>query len=131
MRSSNASDVRDDLAAWSEPIIADYLHDAYADRIGRQHTSIRPLMLSHTRFWRALLRGEDMKLAPLRRELTALARLAGVQTGILDAIDVGVLDELMNVTLARFLRDSHTARDYSHVMLRTAAHLSRAHMVLA
>ena len=37
----------------------------------------------------------------------------------------------MNVCISRFLRSPSAAREYSHFMLRTAAHLSRAHTVLA
>ena len=35
VRSDQLTDVRQDFAEWSEPIIADYLHDAYAARVKR------------------------------------------------------------------------------------------------
>jgi hypothetical protein len=128
--SDEASDVRQDLAEWSEPIIADYLHDAYAERIGADHRSLRTLVSAHCRFWRALLIGNMTKMTINRRELAVLARLAHVPVTLVDAVDVGVLDELMNVIMARFMRSPGLARDYSHVLLRIAAHLSRAHTVL-
>ena len=131
MRSEELSDVRQEFAEWSEPIIADYLHDAYAERIGAQNRTLRTLVTSQSRFWRSLLTGNDAKLAVYRRELASLARLAGIPVTMIDAIDVGMLDELMNVCISRFLRSPSAAREYSHFMLRTAAHLSRAHTVLA
>ena len=131
MRSDELSDVRQEFAEWSAPIIADFLYEAYAERIGSQHRTLRTLVTSHCRFWRSLLSGDDLKLAIHRRELASLARLAGLPVSMIDAIDVGVLDELMSVTISRFLRSPAVARDYSQFMLRTAAHLSRAHTVLA
>jgi hypothetical protein len=127
VRSDELTDVRLDFAEWSEPIIADYLHEAYASRIGLDARTLRPLVTSHCRFWRSLLTAHDTMLQPHRRTLISLVRLAGIPTPMVDAIDVGVLDELMNVTLARFLRSPGTARDYGHYMLRVASHLSRAH----
>ena len=127
MRSDELTDVRLDFAEWSEPIIADYLHEAYAARIGRDTKSLRLLVTCHCRFWRSLLTVSDTMLQSHRRALILLARLTGIPTAMVDAIDVAVLDELMNVTLARFLRSPGTARDYGHYMLRVASHLSRVH----
>jgi hypothetical protein len=131
VRSEELSDVRQEFAEWSEPIIADYLYEAYAERMGAQTGTVRTLVTSHCRFWRALLTGNEAKFATYRRELASLARLAGMPVTLIDAIDVGMLDELMNVCISRFLRSPSAARDYSHFMLRTAAHLSRAHIVPA
>jgi hypothetical protein len=127
VRSDQLTDVRQDFAEWSEPIIADYLHDAYAARMGAESKILRTLVTSHGRFWRALLAGPETSVMSYRREAVALARLAGQPATLVDTIDVGVLDELMNVTLARVLRSPGTARDYGHYMLRLASHLARAH----
>jgi hypothetical protein len=127
VRSDEVIDVRQDFLEWSEPIIADYLYDAYASHLGAGSKVLRTIATSHARFWRSMLAGTDSILMSQRREVQALIRLAGLPATLADTVDVGVLDELMNVILARFLRSPPAARDYSHHMLRIAASLSRAH----
>ncbi len=124
MRSESANGTREDLADWSQPVIVDYLHELYVNRIGEGHTSLRVLTLSHGRLWRFVILGDETRLLAARREIVGIARLAGLKASALDEIDQLMLTELMDVIVTRFLRTPAMARSYSQVVLGAASRVA-------
>ncbi len=131
MQSVDIENARRDLLQWSPPIIADTLSDAYLGCLGADHLSLRVFGSMHARLWRVMLQGERDKLNEVRRELTGHARLAGVAKARLDAIDQIVLNELLDVVTARFLRSPDLARAYSRLLLTASANLAEMRLVTA
>ncbi len=124
MQAEELAFARRDLAEWSQPIIVDFLRDIYSGRLGHDHLSLRVLCLSHGRAWRLMLQGDLEKLASARREVTGIARMAGLKTGDIVDIDAAMLDELLDVVVTRFQRAPGRATIYGKVLLGIAGRLS-------
>jgi hypothetical protein len=112
-----------DIALWSEPLIADYVYTAYERCLDGQNEIAALLTQQHCRVWRALLDGEPIMARFLRQELLkALARLK-LNNETLDAIDVGVCDELLEVIMRRSQRSRASARSDGMALVQAASML--------
>lgn len=118
MQAVDIEGARRDLAHWSQPVIADVISESYVAIMGPDHFSLRVLISMHARLWRLMLLDEREKLGGARKELTDLARLAGLARPVLDQIDQAVLEELLDVVTARFSRSADLVRGYSRLLLR-------------
>ncbi len=115
---------RQHLADWSHPIVVDRLRDLYAAKLGEQHNALRVLALSHGRYWRFLILADEDKLPGARKDVVGIARLAGLRANVVDDIDRALLDELMDVIVARFLRTPDVARANSKIILAAASRIA-------
>lgn len=130
MDGDSSADARRELASWSQPVIYDLLHGLYAQRLGAEHPSLRVLSLSNGRLWRLVLLGDVDKLDAARREVLNIGRLAHIDPAIFDDINQNVLEELLDVVVARYLRTPSQACAFGHILLDAAAILAR-HVIAA
>lgn len=112
------------MADWIQPVIVDYLHELYRDRLGAGHASLRVLALSHGRLWRFLILDDEARLSGARKEVLGIARLSGLKSSSVDEIDQSMLTEIMDVIVTRFMRTPALARAYSHIALSAAGRLA-------
>ena len=131
MQAAEIDSARRDLAQWSQPVVFDVITDGYVALVGNQHYSLRVLVAMHARAWRLMLLDEREKLRGARKELADLARLAGLSKQALDRIDTLVLEELLDVIMARFGRSADVVRSYSRLLLLTSASLAELRLVEA
>lgn len=117
-----------DIALWSEPLIADYVYAAYERCLDGQAEIAELLTQQHCRVWRALLDSEPIMARFLRQEL--LKALAGLRlaTETLDAIDIGVCDELLEVIMRRSQRSRDSARCDAMALVQAASMLGEIRM---
>ncbi len=131
MFADDLATARRDLADWSQPVIVDYLQELYARLLGPSHQSLRVLGISHGRTWRILILGDLEKLAPARREIVGISRLAGLKTQHVEQIDQAMLAELMDIIVARFHRSPAQASLYGRILLSAASRLAAAGSTVA
>jgi hypothetical protein len=131
MRSNDLTHVRQDLAEWGEPIVADQLISYYARAFKGQTSLAQPMAFNHRRFWRHLFAGHVNEALTTRRELQRLGLLVGMRPVSIDELDRQVMDELMHVIMARFHRSPAVARDYSMTVLDIASRLAETRMTAA
>ncbi len=128
MRSNDMTHIRRDLAEWGEPIVADQLIGFYASVLKGQQNIAQPLAFNHRRLWRHLFSGHAQEAQNIRLELQRLGKLCGIRAAMIDDIDHQVIDELMNVIMARFHRSPSVARDYSLTLINIAESLAETRL---
>jgi hypothetical protein len=113
---------RKDLLVWAEPIIADYLGNAYVEcGIGAAHRTV--LTTHHRRLWRALILTQHQMFEAARSDLLRGAGRAGLDPETLDDIDHEILEELMDIVLKRFRTSRDAAKGFGLVLLAVASDL--------
>ena len=111
--------LRNELATWAEPVIADCIADAYGGYdLSASMASL--LAIHHRRLWRALLLDQrtmaERIWVDLERDLTR----AGLDRDITDEIDAIVLDELMDIVLTRYRSSRDKVKAFSRMLLAAA-----------
>jgi hypothetical protein len=91
----------EEIARWSEPLVADHIYGAYEHWLGGKCDGSEELGRRHCRLWRNLLSGDIQRARQTRGDLLKHARLADAGEEILEAIDAAVLSELLHVILRR------------------------------
>jgi hypothetical protein len=124
VHSREIDDARRDMLEWSAPVVNDIITDSYLRFLGAEHASSRILCSIHARLWRTILQGDMTKLVAVRKDLTALSRLAGISRATFDSIDQAVLNELLDVITARYVRSPTLVRIYSRFLLTASANLA-------
>jgi hypothetical protein len=121
---SDIEQARVDLLQWSPPIIVDVVTDAYVTALGKAHVSVRALASIQSRLWREMLRGDLGAVAKARKDLLAMAGLAGVAVATVEAVDEAVLEELLDVVACRFGRAPERVRLYNKLLLKASTRLT-------
>jgi hypothetical protein len=131
MRVDDPGDIRKEMLSWSEPVLGDRIVEAYAACFGDNHEHLRLVARQHIRLWRMIIAQDKRRAAEARRDLLRLAALGRLGVEAVDAIDRLVLDELIDVTAARFQGSPVMARRYSRAMIEAATTLTETRFVAA
>ena len=131
MRFDDAADIKQDMWAWSEPIVGDRIVEAYDACFGGDRGQMRPIARQHLRLWRLIISGDKRRAADARRDLLRLAAISRLTTEAIDAIDKLVLDELVDIMASRFRGSPGTARLYSRLMVEAATTLTETRLAAA
>jgi hypothetical protein len=112
-----------EIARWSEPLIADFIYRAYEGFLGGPTEASEALGHQHCQLWRKLLDNEPGIARYLRRDLLRAAAAQGLALETIDAIDIGVFDQLMDVVMRRRLRSRDAARSDGMTLVHAASTL--------
>lgn len=121
----SASDGREGLLQWSEPVIFDRLREAYA-QFGKDRDTSWKLARLHAKVWRALISGEMDKFGALRTELEAELATESLTLDCLAEADSQTMDELLEIVISRFRRSQRLSEGYHRALLDMAMRLTQS-----
>lgn len=113
----------EEIARWSEPLVADHIYGAYEHWLGGQCDESESLGRRHCRLWRSLLSGDTQSARWARSDLVEHARLSDAGEDILEAIDAAVMSELLQVILRRSPNARAESRMDGMALMQAAAAL--------
>ena len=114
----------DEMARWSEPLVADQIYGEYERRLGSTNKASKTLGRQHCRMWRHLLEGETISASSAQRELLKLAQTVNLDNRALGAINAAILADLLSIISCRSRRSRNTARLAGMSLLRAAKMLN-------
>ncbi len=123
MRGKPFRTIDEEIARWSEPLVADQIYDAYERWLGGACDESETLGRHHCRLWRNLLSGDIPHARQARGDLVEFARVAKGGEAILEAIDAAVLNELLQIILRRAPSSRDAARKDGMALMRAASTL--------
>jgi hypothetical protein len=100
----------DEMARWSEPLIADQACGEYERHLGGKNEVSESLGIQHSHMWRHLLKGEVRSAQSAQRDLLKLAQTVELDNGKLAAINTAILQDLLSVISRRSQSSRKTAR---------------------
>ena len=112
--------IRHEMATWAEPVIADCIAVLYRGCVLSAPLGSL-LAIHHRRLWRALLLDQRADAERIWLDLERDLLRAGLDREITEEIDAAVLDELMDIVLARYRSSREKVRAFSRVLLGAAA----------
>jgi hypothetical protein len=108
---------------WSEPVIFDRLVATYQAHLGLGPLP-RKLARLHSRTWRALILGDMAKFDALRWDLVEALDETTLDLENLADADAQILDELLDIVMARYQRSMRTAKAYHLALIALAGRLA-------
>jgi hypothetical protein len=117
-----------DIARWSEPLVADQIYAAYERAVCARNEVSETLGRQHCRMWRNLLCGETQRAQFARRDLVKLARMASVDLALVEEIDAAIFDFLLGVVLRRCHGSEAAARIDGLALVQAASTLGEIRM---
>jgi hypothetical protein len=114
----------DEMARWSEPLVADQIYGEYERRLGRENKVSEALGRRHCLMWRHLIVGETNSAKSAQRELLKLAQTVNLDNSALGAINAAILADLLSIISYRSRRSRNTARLAGMSLLRAAKMLN-------
>lgn len=123
MFARNPPNSSEDIARWSEPLVADQIYGAYERAIGARNEVSETLGRQHCRVWRNLLDGEAQRAQSARRDLLTLAHMSRIDLPTLEKIDSAIFDYLLGVILRRRQGSEAAARIDGMALVKAASTL--------
>jgi hypothetical protein len=123
MRVSSFQSEDREIARWSEPLVADDVYYAYETSLGGKTDLSEFLGRQHCRMWRSLLEGEARRAEASRRDLVRFAKGAGFGEDVLNAIDMKIFNNLLDIILRRGLGSRDAARTDGMTLVHAASTL--------
>jgi len=127
MLNADAADGFVGLLEWSEPVIFDRLLEAYRGKLGGGAPTWK-IARTHSRLFRALMRGDSAAFDDLWRELWDGLNASNLGPHDLAAADDAALRELLDVVLSRFRHGDALTMSYHLALIDLATrmqHLER------
>jgi len=123
MRVSTLQTEKREISRWSEPLVADDVYHAYEACFGGKTDFSEFLGRQHCRMWRSLLEGEAQHARLARRELVRFAGNAGLGEDLLNAIDMKIFNNLLEIILRRGFGSRDSARVDGMTLVHAASTL--------
>jgi hypothetical protein len=124
MRPAPGQQTGSDLLRWMDPIAGDAIAAGYA-HVDCGTGFLTPLARCHAMLWRRALNGQD-DAGAFRRELSRLARLAGVSEALVEQVNRQILAELLDTVAQRYSRSPREAGAMSFEVARAACRIAMA-----
>ena len=113
-------DVGDEMARWSEPLIADQVYRRYERYLGDRNAASETLGRLHCRMWRLLLSGKAAEAQSVLRHLSSVARLANLDDRLLESINAAIFNDLLGVIVRRCRCSREMTRVAGRMLLQAA-----------
>ena len=121
----DVTEARRDLWQWAEPVIADCAADHY-DRLMPTRLASTILAKKHCRLWQSIIHDQRAAVPQARDELHRTAEKFGLKPETTDDVNTAVLEELVDVVLARYRGSHRSAKVFSMILMSATPHLEAA-----